>query len=69
MLKYSAFLTILSIVVYGNRNSQSFCYYDNLKKILDSDVLYVSANKTSIFDSFLNVTDLPNFNCTFSARL
>ena len=41
ILKYFLFLGILSAVAYGNRNSQSNFYYQNLKRILESPKLYV----------------------------
>ena len=42
ILKYSLFLSILSMVAYGNRNAQSYYYYQNLERILKSPTLYVS---------------------------
>ena len=42
IIKYVSLLTILSLVAYGNRNSQSNYYYSNLKKILETEKLHVS---------------------------
>ena len=42
ILKYVVFLTILSIVAYGNRNTYSHHYFANLQRNLNSTKLYVS---------------------------
>ena len=35
IIRYSLFISLLCIVTYGNRSSQSFYFYDNIRKLLD----------------------------------